>query len=112
MTVRFYFDEHMRRLVAEGLIERSIEVIMAVDAGMAEKDDDSEHLPYATERGLVLVTFDRPFAGRVMSRSDHAGLICISEKFRNDIGGIIRILVAFSEQHTMSDVAGRVFWLK
>ena len=112
MTVRFYFDEHMPRVVAEGVINRGHEAIMAVDVGMESKDDDSEHLPYAYEQGLVMVTFDRPFAGRTMSRTDHAGLICIAEKIRTDVGGIIRLLVEFSDEHTPDSSAGQVFWLK
>jgi predicted nuclease of predicted toxin-antitoxin system len=61
--ISFYFDEMMRRKAAEELIKRGIEVVMAVDVGMTEKDDLTEHLPYATEHEMVLVTFDRKFAG-------------------------------------------------
>lgn len=66
----------MRRTVAKGLLTQGIDVIMAVDVQMIDKDDDSEHLPYATENGRVLVTQDRPFAGRSASRTDHTGVIC------------------------------------
>jgi hypothetical protein len=54
---------------------------------MAGKDDDTEHLPYATEEHAVLVTRDRPFAGRTQKRTDHAGLICWTGQ-DNDIGGM------------------------
>ena len=70
MTVRFYFDEHMRRAVAQGLAQRGYVATMAVDVNMVGKDDDTEHLPYARDQGLVMVTFDRRFAGRTMSRTD------------------------------------------
>lgn len=33
-SVKFYFDEHMPRKVERGILERGIEVIMAVDVGM------------------------------------------------------------------------------
>jgi predicted nuclease of predicted toxin-antitoxin system len=110
--IRFYFDEHMPRSVTRGLVSRGFHITMAVDVGMVGKDDDKEHLPYATENDLVLVTFDRPFAGRTMSRADHAGVICLSEKIRWNIGRMIHVLAEFSEQHTPDEVAGRVFWLK
>lgn len=112
MTVGFYFDEHMARAVADGLTKRDYMVVMAVDVEMKNKDDDTEHLPYATEHRLVMVTFDREFAGRTMSRADHTGLICLSEKMRADVGGQIHILADFSDLHTPDDTAGRVYWLK
>jgi predicted nuclease of predicted toxin-antitoxin system len=109
---RFYFDEHMPRAVAAGIIQQDYEVVMAVDVGMEGKDDDTEHLAYAHEHELVLVTFDRPFAGRTASLSNHNGLICLSENLRADIGGMIRVLVKFAEEHNPEDTVGQVFWLK
>jgi predicted nuclease of predicted toxin-antitoxin system len=112
MPIRFYFDEHMPRTIAENLIQRGVEVILAVDVGMSQKNDDTEHLPYAKENGLVMVTFDRPFAGRAAQRTDHAGLICLSESLRHDIGGQIRILSVFAASHASETIDGLVFWLK
>ena len=110
--IRYYFDENMYRAVAKGLVSRGIPVVMAVGVGMMEKDDDTEHLPYATSHNLVLVTLDRPFAGRTMRRMDHAGLICLSGKIRFDIGRMIEVLAEFAEQHTPDAIIGHVFWLK
>lgn len=112
MQIQFYFDEHMSRTVAEGIIQHGIEVILAVDVDMIQKDDDTEHLQYATENSLVMVTFDRPFAGRTMQRSDHSGLICVSESLRSDVGGQVRVLSEFAASHTTEMVNGLVFWLK
>lgn len=111
MATRFYFDEHMRHSIARGLIERGYEVVMAIEVGMTEKDDDAEHLPFATESGMVMVTFDHPFAGRTAKRIDHAGLICLAERLRDDIGGQIRVLAEFSDTHTPQTAARQVFWL-
>ena len=60
--VKFYFDEHSARAVEKGLLKRGYEVVMAVDVGMMQKDDDTEHLSYATEQALVIFTRDEPFA--------------------------------------------------
>ena len=84
---------------------------MAVDVGMVGKDDDTEHLRYATEHGLVLVTRDLPFAGRTAKRADHAGLVCWTGA-DDDFGGMIRVLEKFASEHAPDEVAGLVFWLK
>jgi predicted nuclease of predicted toxin-antitoxin system len=75
--IGFYFDEHMNRAVAVALTQRGFQVVMAVDIGMEGKDD-AEHLTYATEHGLVMVTFDHPFAGRTMAHSEYLGLVCLA----------------------------------
>lgn len=109
--IRFYFDEMMSRDVAHELRRQGIEVVMAIDVGMVEKDDDSEHLPFATAHDLVLVTQDRGFAGRAMKHANHGGLVCwVGQQF--DVGGQVRVLAAFAEKTAVDAVKGRVFWIK
>ena len=107
---RYYFDEMMPRPVANQLTKMGIDVVMAVDVDMTEQEDSS-HLTYATERSMVLVTADRPFAGVSSRSSEHAGLICWLGS-PSDYGGLVRALVAFANEHTSEAAAGRVFWLK
>jgi predicted nuclease of predicted toxin-antitoxin system len=109
--VKFYLDEHSPRSLQKALLEYGYEAIMAVDVDMVGKDDDTEHLPYATAQGLVVYTRDHPFAGRTAKRSDHAGLICWTGN-QQDIGGMIRTVKAFAEHHSAEEVVGQVFWLK
>jgi len=106
-----YFDEHMNRAVADALIARGCPVVMAVDVDMEGKDDDAEHLPYAAEHHLVMVTFDHPFASRTMSRTDHPGLVCLAYSVREDIGRMVEILAEFVSLYDPARDAGRVFWL-
>jgi predicted nuclease of predicted toxin-antitoxin system len=108
--VSFYFDEMMSRKAAEQLIQRGYTVVTANDVGMREKAD-SDHLVYATAHGPGMVTFDRRFAGQVASKTDHRGLVCLAGT-QDNIGGIVRALAAFAEQHTSEEVTGHVFWLK
>jgi predicted nuclease of predicted toxin-antitoxin system len=109
--IGFYFDEHIDRKITRALIKRGYQVIMAVDVGMESKDDDTEHLPYATENNLVMVTFDQPFAGRTMSRSDHKGLVYLNQQIRHDIGKIIDVLADFADLYEPERDAGQVHWL-
>lgn len=106
--IKFYFDEMMPRPIARALIGRGYEVIMAIDVEITDKDDDTEHLPFATANDAVLCTRDKPFAGRGQSRDDHAGLICWTGE-GDDFGGMIRSLDAFANSHTADEVKGRVF---
>jgi hypothetical protein len=107
----FYFDEHMNRLVADALLEKGYQVVMAVDVNMVGKDDDTEHLPYSTEYDLVMVTFDHPFAGRTMARTDHNGLVCLAYSIRENIGRMIEVLTEFAELYDPQRDRGQVFWL-
>ena len=107
----FYFDEMMSRKVASELIRDGHQVIMAVDAGMIEKDDLIDHLPYAAQRGAVVVTADRPFAGRASRLANHSGVICWTGSL-DDIGGTIKALIRFAGQYQAEAAAGRVYWLK
>lgn len=107
--VSFYFDEMMSRKAADQLVQQGYTVVMAQDVKMQEKTDP-EHLEYATTNNLVLVTFDRAFAGRTSQLNNHSGLICLSGS-QNALGMIIRTLVTFAEQHTPEDAVGKVFWL-
>lgn len=58
-----------------------------------------------------MVSFDRPFAGRTVAHTDHAGLICPTRNLCDDIGGQIRVLAEFADTHTLETTTGQVFWL-
>lgn len=109
MAISFYFDEMMSRRAGEQLIQRGYTVVMAQDVKMQEKSDP-EHLAYASEHKLVLVTFDRAFAGRTAQTEEHAGLICLSGS-QDAIGMIVRSLTFFAEEQTSETASGKVFWL-
>jgi len=108
--MRFYFDEMMPRPVANELIKRGHEVVMAVDVGM-EEQDDPVHLQYASENGLILVTEDRAFAGVTANKTGHKGLVCWTGK-QGAIGATVQTLSRFAEENASEEVAGQVFWLK
>jgi predicted nuclease of predicted toxin-antitoxin system len=87
-----YFDEHIGRIVANALTKNDHPAIMAVDVGMEGKSDE-EHLAFATYHQAVLVTFDRPFAGRTQTRTDFFALFCLDEKLQTDPGRAIEVLL-------------------
>jgi len=101
MKISFYFDEMLKRPLADQLNKRGYTVVLANDIGMTE----------ATKREMVLVTLDRAFAGLAAKETEHAGLICWTREDQ-PIGVMLRVLVEFAEQHTTEQAAGRVFWFK
>jgi len=109
--IKFYFDEMISHTLAEQLQKRGIEVITAVEADMTDKDDDTEHLPFATQAGCVLFTGDKPFAGRASKLTDHAGVIGWNGK-PGDVGAMVKALAEFAENYDAEAVKGQVFWLK
>ena len=106
----FYFDEHIPRRVKQEFSKRGITCELAVDAGNEGKPDE-EHLAFASARSLVVVTRDKPFAGRAMQLSGHAGLICWTGR-DTDFGGMVTALAVFANSHTLEQTRGNVFWLK
>jgi predicted nuclease of predicted toxin-antitoxin system len=108
--MRFYFDEMMPRPVANELTQRGHEVVMAVDVEMEDKGDP-EHLQFAAENNMVLVTEDRAFAGMAARQTEHKGVICWTGK-QGAFGAIVRVLHEFAETHTAEEVQGQTYWLK
>ncbi len=108
--ISFYFDEMMTRRLAKELIKLGYDVVMANDVGMTHKLDE-EHLVAATERGMLLLTMDRGFAGRSTKQSDHAGVLCWTRGDQN-LGAMVRTFSEFAQQHSADEVAGQVYWIK
>ena len=60
MSVRLYFDVHVRRAVADGLRLRGVDVLTAQEDNTTELDD-AQLLDRAIQSGRVLFTQDRDF---------------------------------------------------
>ncbi len=106
----FYLDEHISRAVAKSLRSRGILAIMAVDVGMTGRSDE-DHLAYATEHELTMVTFDHPFAGRTANRPDFHALVCLSRAIQQDTGAIVEVLSLFASLFDPTTDTGIVYYL-
>jgi len=110
--IGLYCDEHIARAIVFALVQKGYRAIMAVDVEMTGKDDDTEHLPYATTNRLLLVTMDKPFANRTLYRTDYLGLICLTKDLHDSIGGAVKALADFIELFDEERDAGQVHWLR
>ncbi|PJF27912.1 MAG: hypothetical protein CUN53_02285 [Phototrophicales bacterium] len=96
--------------MANELIKLGIPTLMAVDMDMTESEDEA-HLARAAQEECVLVTLDRPFAGRTTkSHVEHMGLICWTGR-SSDMGGMISALMHFAQTYTLEQTVNQVFWL-
>jgi predicted nuclease of predicted toxin-antitoxin system len=109
--LKFYFDEMMPRPAMEQLRLKGIDIVLANDEGMTSKSDP-DHLAYATGQNRVMVTHDRPFAGKMAKAADveHAGLVCINSTFQGNVGAIVRIVTELAEAFSAEEMRGRVLW--
>jgi len=71
VSVRLYFDVHVRRAVADGLRLRGVDALRAQDDGAAEFEDP-ELLDRASELGRLLFTQDKDLL-REATRRQRAG---------------------------------------
>jgi predicted nuclease of predicted toxin-antitoxin system len=108
--IGFYLDEHISYGVAKALRQRGYTVVMAVEVGMLQKNDDEEHLPYATQHQLVMVTFDHPFATRIQACEDFYALVCLSHKIEGATGTIVNLLDEFGQLFDETTDIGKVHW--
>jgi hypothetical protein len=97
--IRYYTDTHIAKAVAEQLRLRGVDVIRCEEVGLAEVSDQ-EHIAYAAEHGLAMVTHDQGFTGhhRAWLEQDqhHSGIFLIT-KDKDNIGMIVGTLAFWHE---------------
>jgi predicted nuclease of predicted toxin-antitoxin system len=85
VALKFYFDTHIARVVAEQRRARGVDVVRCEEVGMAQASD-KEHLEYATEQGRIMVSQDEDYARldaywRQAGRT-HAGIMKVSPDYQ------------------------------
>ncbi|MDY6761975.1 MAG: DUF5615 family PIN-like protein [Candidatus Nanohaloarchaea archaeon] len=75
--MRFFADEHIRPGVVEGLRRRGHSVL-TVEESDRRSVPDRNHLTYAREEGLVILTADQDFLRLAMEREEHPGIIFLT----------------------------------
>ena len=100
MSLRFYTDTHIAKQVAIQLRERGIDVVRCEEVGMADADDD-EHLEYAVQHGLTVITKDNDFlrlhAQWMAAGQEHAGIFFSSKRAIPAIGEIVVVCSMYYE---------------
>ena len=105
--MRLLLDAHLPRAVAQQLCQQKVDAVALADwqQGSYRSATDEAVLEAASPEGRVLVTYDRRTIPRHLrclaeAGGHHAGVILIDERIirPNDIGGLVRALLALVEE--------------
>ena len=77
--VKLYTDEHVSKVVVNGLRQRGVDVLTVAEVGMLGASDE-EHLAFARREVRVLFTLDEDFLRLHASGAEHAGLVCARQQ--------------------------------
>jgi hypothetical protein len=113
--VRFYFDNHMPRVVADELRRRGIDVQTAHQAGRSRLPDDAL-LRLATADGRAAVTQDKDFltlAADFQTRGEEfAGIVyCAADKYALNPGRLLKDLLTLHGVYTADDMLNHLEYL-
>ena len=119
--MRLLLDEHMDPRVAVELRARGHDVVAVVEDVALKGRSDAELLDVATERGLVIATYDaRDFLRLVEERENTShpvhGILAISVRTfptgARGHGRLLRALISTLDEHPSAlPLAARVVWL-
>jgi hypothetical protein len=109
----FYFDHHVQSAIANGLRERGVQVLTALEDGFDQRDDE-DLLERSADLDHILVTYDGGFFARV-SRWQREGRYFPGIVFgfgdRIDIGSAIRYLEDLAKCESPDTIANSVAYL-
>lgn len=92
MSLRFYTDSHIPEAVAKQLRSQGVDVIRCQDIGLDDATD-IEHLEYAAQHGLAIVTKDSDFPilhkGWMDEGRKHCGIFFCPYRNEPAIGTIV-----------------------
>ena len=116
LFIRIYTDEHITALLVPTLRRRGYVAQSCVEADTLGWDDE-EHLVYATERGMALMTSDAsdfiPILKRwYASKREHAGIILAPEFSRRQMGVLLRWTLRLLDRLTADELHNNVVYLQ
>jgi predicted nuclease of predicted toxin-antitoxin system len=115
LSIRLFLDHHMDAKLANDLRRDGFDVMFPREIG-TERASDEAHLIWASERGRVVVTFDRrdfPAITKEWKNQGraHAGMIICIARPPISYGELLRRLRAFLDAVTAEEMVNQVRWL-
>ena len=107
--MRFHLDEQVDPAIAQGLLQRGIDVTTTREASLLSAADE-EHVAYALETHRVIFTHDRDFLRIDSEGIEHFGIAYCPPQSRT-IGHIIRHLCLMYDFLEEDEMRGRVEYI-
>ena len=116
LFIRIYTDEHVTALLAPALRRRGYMAQSCVEANTLGREDE-EHLVYAAEHSMALMTSDAsdfiPMVKRwYASKREHAGIIIAPEFSRRQMGILLRWTLRLLDSLTADELHNNVVYLQ
>jgi hypothetical protein len=112
VTLRYYFDQHVSRHVAHGVLRRGIDVLSTQEEG-AERAPDEQVFAQAVALGRVMVTEDSDYvaiANRWLAEGRHfPGLVKVTGQ--RNIGRLIEDLHLVATCYSEEEVADQIVYI-
>ncbi len=118
--LKFYFDTHIPKAVADQLRARGIDVERAEEAGLA-RARDRVHLRHATSQGRAMVSHDRDFfdlqAEWQAAGEHHSGIFYVPPRLQGQIGVMVTALETYAQLIAEAagtleaDIEDQLIWL-
>jgi predicted nuclease of predicted toxin-antitoxin system len=109
VPIRFHLDQHIRAIIAAGLLRRGIDVTTSAESGLLGVDDAAQ-LSFATAARRVLVTHDANFLRLHAQGLAHTG-IAYCQQGTVRIGEMLRRLALIYDLLSPEEMAGKIEFL-
>jgi len=98
VSLSFYTDTHIAKQIAVQLRNKGVQIIRCEEVGLAEADDD-EHLKYAVDHQLCIITKDDDFlrlhATYLSEGREHCGIFYSRQRDNPTIGEIVKACLEY-----------------
>lgn len=116
LFIQIYTDEHVSPLIAQALRRRGFVAQSAIEIGMIERSDE-EHLAYAADHAMAILTFDhvdfvqlaRQWAA---AHRQHAGIIISPQFGGQQLSQLLQPLSRLLDTLTADELRNQVVYLQ
>ena len=106
--IKFYLDEHVPKVIANGLKRRGVDALTVVEAGLLGATDE-EHLKRAKSEKRIIFTQDDDFLRLHNAGNEHAGIVYAHQG--KAIGALISGLMLIYQALETEDMINHVEYL-